>query len=412
MPSDEELAFLERIRTQPGDDGPRLIFADWLDARGDTRGQLIRLQCCLEQLPDTDPRRDDLQLQVATLSGALQQAVSADLGRLAEDWSWHRGLIDAVAVNAASFIEHGGKLLAYGPIRRIRFLEASQCLAKLIASPYLRGLREIDLCGNYLGNSVIAQLARAPHLDELRTLQLGFNDLTDAGLRALAEIPHLANLCELHLEDNKRLATPGLRALADSPYFPNLRLLNLSGNALTDSAVRVLINAEGLTHLNAVALADNNLGDSGVTSLARSELLTRMLAHNPVLDLRRNNIGPVGARALAESPRVGTLRTLNLAGNVIGDAGLAALAQSPHLGQLEELIVSGNRISDTGAMALAGSELLATLRSIDLTGNIVNHSSIHDLHDAAMSHDWRRQLAITHGITSTEERQHSVSFTR
>ena len=37
-------AFLQAIRDAPDDDAPRLIYADWLDERGDPRGEFIRVQ--------------------------------------------------------------------------------------------------------------------------------------------------------------------------------------------------------------------------------------------------------------------------------------------------------------------------------------------------------------------------------
>jgi uncharacterized protein (TIGR02996 family) len=41
----DEQAFLRTIRDHPGDEAPKLVYADWLDERGDPRGELIRLAC-------------------------------------------------------------------------------------------------------------------------------------------------------------------------------------------------------------------------------------------------------------------------------------------------------------------------------------------------------------------------------
>jgi uncharacterized protein (TIGR02996 family) len=40
---DHEQAFLAEIADNPADDAPRLIFADWLEERGDLRAELLRL---------------------------------------------------------------------------------------------------------------------------------------------------------------------------------------------------------------------------------------------------------------------------------------------------------------------------------------------------------------------------------
>ncbi|HKA08010.1 MAG TPA: TIGR02996 domain-containing protein [Gemmataceae bacterium] len=40
----DETAFLKAIQAAPGDDAPRLVYADWLDERGDARGQFVRAE--------------------------------------------------------------------------------------------------------------------------------------------------------------------------------------------------------------------------------------------------------------------------------------------------------------------------------------------------------------------------------
>jgi uncharacterized protein (TIGR02996 family) len=45
----QEAAFLEALLGEPGDTGLRLVFADWLEERGDPRGELLRLTHALTQ---------------------------------------------------------------------------------------------------------------------------------------------------------------------------------------------------------------------------------------------------------------------------------------------------------------------------------------------------------------------------
>lgn len=49
-------AFLKAIREQPDDEGPRLMYADWLEERGDPRGEFIRIQCELAHTAENTPR--------------------------------------------------------------------------------------------------------------------------------------------------------------------------------------------------------------------------------------------------------------------------------------------------------------------------------------------------------------------
>ena len=63
-------AFLQAIIECPDDDAPRLIYADWLDERGDPRGEFIRVQCALAGMDEYDPRRWDLERRQWTILDA------------------------------------------------------------------------------------------------------------------------------------------------------------------------------------------------------------------------------------------------------------------------------------------------------------------------------------------------------
>ncbi len=50
-PVDEETPFLEALCAQPHDDDLRQVYADWLEERGDPRGELLRIESKLTRLP-------------------------------------------------------------------------------------------------------------------------------------------------------------------------------------------------------------------------------------------------------------------------------------------------------------------------------------------------------------------------
>jgi uncharacterized protein (TIGR02996 family) len=52
--NDVEAAFIRAIQRDPEDDDARLVYADWLEQRGDPRGELLRLDVQLRRIP---PRR-------------------------------------------------------------------------------------------------------------------------------------------------------------------------------------------------------------------------------------------------------------------------------------------------------------------------------------------------------------------
>jgi carbon storage regulator len=62
----EELPFLKAISAEPGDEGARLVFADWLEERADPLGEFLRNQCRLVKLA-LDQRRRELEARQQAL---------------------------------------------------------------------------------------------------------------------------------------------------------------------------------------------------------------------------------------------------------------------------------------------------------------------------------------------------------
>jgi uncharacterized protein (TIGR02996 family) len=95
-------AFLQAVLAEPDDDAPRLIFADWLEERGDPRGAFIRLQCALERIGPVDPARLDLEDEAGdllhqneeewTAPNGVSAAVSSKRLRLRAMGSWRAAM--------------------------------------------------------------------------------------------------------------------------------------------------------------------------------------------------------------------------------------------------------------------------------------------------------------------------------
>src|SRR5438128_1796682 len=81
-----EAAFLDAILAEPDNDTPRLVFADWLDDRGDmadrARAELIRVQCELVRWVPDLRRRTELQRREEEL---IQAHAQYWVGR---NWDW------------------------------------------------------------------------------------------------------------------------------------------------------------------------------------------------------------------------------------------------------------------------------------------------------------------------------------
>jgi uncharacterized protein (TIGR02996 family) len=83
----EEEAFLRAIIEEPDEGSHRLVYADWLEERGDPRGEYLRCQCSRSALRPADPtfaallrREKDLLRQHPAVIGPWQQRLT--LGRI------------------------------------------------------------------------------------------------------------------------------------------------------------------------------------------------------------------------------------------------------------------------------------------------------------------------------------------
>src|SRR5437764_14875679 len=87
MPDDD--AFLRAILAHPDDDLPRLIYADYLDERGDPRGEFVRLQC--DEARGGDRRR---AARVAELEAAFGAEWAGPLEERFTRLRFRRGFVE------------------------------------------------------------------------------------------------------------------------------------------------------------------------------------------------------------------------------------------------------------------------------------------------------------------------------
>jgi uncharacterized protein (TIGR02996 family) len=392
FPADEH-PFLDAIFARPSDDGPRLVYADYLDETGNpldaARAELVRVQVALARFHPDHPRRPELVDRETDLLHRHRRAWTARLAHLGAEFEFRRGVPDAVAVDAATFVRRGEELfdntqLGTGRsfVRRVWLREPARVAARLAACPLLAGVEELDLSLGDLGDAGLGQLTRSPHLQAVRVLDLGTNGLDDAGVIALARAATLPRLRVLALNDNRQISGEGVAALADSPFFAGLLELDVSGNDVGEAGARAVVRGRAMAHLHTLGLAGCHVGDAGVAALVRSDVFPRMLARNPHLDLRRNTIGPAGADALAAHPDLVRVVSLDLGENYLGDRGVTILAESGQLGSVRTLKLARNQLADAGAVALITAGM-PKLRCLDVSGNRLSPRGVDRLKDAA-----------------------------
>jgi uncharacterized protein (TIGR02996 family) len=356
-----EDAFLEDIREHPEDDAPRLIYADWLEERGDPRGEFIRVQCDLAQRSENDPRRPALEARQRELlaahweewAGPVIEWVRAyrfrpefvDQGHEGSRiWQvaerrliFRRGFLDQVLMTAERYLEYATDLARLYPVRYLTLLNASGHIFALAARPELARLTGVNLWDNRLTSADMRVLAACRHLGGLTLLGVGFNPIGSEGVAALADSPHLARLTTLRLS-HCGIHAGGVRALATSVHMARLTTLHLDSNAL---------------------------GNAGGEALAEGRYPRALTT----LYLTDAEIGSAGAIALANSPRLAHLTHLYLHGhNPISDRGVVALANSRHMTGLQELCLEIGSPGDASVRALVESHTLAGLRRLELSG--------------------------------------------
>jgi uncharacterized protein (TIGR02996 family) len=169
-------SFLRAILAAPGDDAPRLVYADWLEESGRTaRAAFIRVQCALAAGRSTaaaDPQlRDTLhRQQAAIVSGHLLRwdkefAAAAGLDRVPDgywDWGWDRGFIDDFVCSAEDWLVVGATVRKLQPVRLVKLTHWTTRLVELCRSTTvtdLNALRLVEDRNNSRSAAVVADVA-------------------------------------------------------------------------------------------------------------------------------------------------------------------------------------------------------------------------------------------------------------
>jgi uncharacterized protein (TIGR02996 family) len=204
----EHDAFLRAIAESPDDNGPRLIFADWLTENDDPdRAEFVRTQCELASAKVSGKRREALRHRERELLETHREAWCGEFGVAVEDVSFERGLIAGVRVSKWT-------------ARRVL---GPKC------APRLGTVTELDLSGLQIGDDGLAALAGKARLPALRKLVLGDNGITDAGVAALAAATELPRLETVYLFANP--VGPRARATLERSAGFRLKYLDLGERA-------------------------------------------------------------------------------------------------------------------------------------------------------------------------------------
>jgi uncharacterized protein (TIGR02996 family) len=277
--SDED-ALLAAIAAHPGEDTPRLAYADWLDEHDrPARAEFIRLQIEIGNLVRSvsaarGPEFDELLRRERELLAAIRPEQLGPLATLRDDFeaTFDRGFVAKLQMYAGVFVQHAAHVAALRPPPTVVLTDVADLWYDVITSPHLPAVTHLVMTSQpyptdwSLAAFVVRTMGALGAHNRLRGLSLARCRVGDQGLVFLAERADVWRLEELDLSAND--IQYGLLDLIESPITRTLRRVNLSHNPITE--------------LGAVVLAE------------------RWPTGSPLrhLDLRYTDIGPDGERAL------------------------------------------------------------------------------------------------------------------
>lgn len=336
-------AFINAILAHPEDDALRLVYADWLEERGDpadaARAEFIRVQVELSGLANDDPRRPALEDREHELLAEYESRWLGDWPRYVPRWRFERGFLAEIETDTSTLAELGASLFAHHPITRLVLqpedayeagpVEAVGCAA------WLARLSSLRLDGWYMHVSAAEPILASPHLTGLTTLDASF------------------------AEDGGYFPT----VLARCPSLARLRVVGVPGVPGDPAAMVEVLESTAVEDLDAGGVFTN---DAALAALLRSRFagrLTRLCAHY-------GSFSPAGWTAL-DSPRLtGALRWLHASASrdsgPFAGSGLGPLLALPGLRNLNALKLDPTTAPPEGlAEAVAGSPFWANATAFE-----------------------------------------------
>lgn len=183
----EEADFLHAVVEASDDDSLRLVYADWLDGRGDP-GSAARATLVRWQLTGGGDRRLNVAAADPAAVRAWQPLVPAGFRNF---HYFDRGFPDVVFCNALDFVHDRQALLDRLPVRSVNLRDARGTVPALTDCPFLGRLRSLFIRYARLGDDDAFRLAACPALGHLAELDLLDNRFTLAGEAALTSSPYL-----------------------------------------------------------------------------------------------------------------------------------------------------------------------------------------------------------------------------
>lgn len=251
--SDENF-FLDEIRCDRADDGPRLVYADWLEEHGDPRAELIRVQCELAKLGSRDRRRIELEGREQDLLAMHRSKWFSPLYQLGISvFDYHRGFVERCRFDCSHFLHLAEEMTTAAPVvAELAFDRVPETDAPALS----KRLAELD-----------------PRL-RLEALDLSSSKLDGRDVERIVARDLTKSLCNLNLSWSCRVGERGVEALG-SVCWPKLRVLDLRGICLGVPSARRIAQADAWPELRLLLVSGAQFG--GVYQILRERFRTELM---------------------------------------------------------------------------------------------------------------------------------------
>jgi uncharacterized protein (TIGR02996 family) len=366
----DKSGFWKAICANPDDDTPRLVFADFLEERGETaRAEFIRAQCEAERLEHDDPHRVELEARAAALLQEHRAAWLEELPKWAasEKVVFRRGFPAALRTSGNKVMRNASALARRTVVNDLFLQSLSLRDAESIAaSPLPPRLRTLGTM--YPESTALAPLL-APMTGltgvDLTNSRLWDGRLRVADFRQLLTPDTVRRLARFTLHETAG-ARPTISTLVATP-FESLREFTLGGRGFDSADLDRVLQAPFVPALTALRL-HYPLSREALELVAGSDALRGLRE----LEVEVADQGGPGFAAVVNSPHLENVTALGVVGINTTDC-LKALAEAPMSGRLRKLHLSESTRNDVDPRAssalqnLLGSGCLRNLVRLTLS---------------------------------------------
>lgn len=358
---------LAGARDEPAEEYPRIMCADWLEARGvaePARRWRASMGSSFFRTPLPASFTHPVDLQLPVIWRVAEGFLHAEAMDMAE-WS-HAGMWRPWPRVTRDWVDRVQRVAS---ARKIAGLDLSRSVERLALPELLAGMPEhaaghLWLDGNGLVDAQVEMLATCGRLGSLRSLRLGHNRLTPKAAAYLLAAPWARNLVSLELEGNDRLGVQGAQLIGRAYAFGKLKRLHLAGCGVGDDGVFGIAEAQSQWPMEELDLRSNGISAAGARALAGSLTASGLVR----LELSGNNLTSTATRDLLTGLAGGPLARLGLSNCWIGAPVLEALAAGEGPKALEDLDIGHNGQREGRKWGLGGNQLKVLAQAAPMAG--------------------------------------------